>query len=540
MRKFALAGVVAANALVWTTAWWMTTTPAGTAAIVTPQAAERMRAAEAAERCSPERSLVHVLGIAYVLRDAGAFSEARLRFEAALELTPAQADVMLELADLALWQGDTGTALRWAEAAGVADGTHPGVDRVRGAVAMLEGDPARAIPLLDRAIDVDEPDAVALCWRAEAALRTQQWDDAHDLLSRANVRAEGFFFVAWILRFVLVAISERGLRGDDERIDARRLEEFREAVEEMVPGSSAVFERGDPDEIVALLDGVLARMRGNRSSLATWVDEQGTLRRVLARDGVRHASRRALQLVRTLPPAQVVAALDELVAKHPDTPLPVCHRGELHLWLGDLERARADLEAAIELHRFTRWAWIGLTGIDILEGDPERALQTSERGVRTMGNTTGPAVYAYRGEAYRLVGDLERARADLEQAIALTPTRIAAWMDLALVHVAAGQLAELERIWTHLERAAPGLLSDASRELGECLWVDAGFVPTVAATARVLEHGLFMMRGNRATSCATYFTRCGRLRFVQPYAASAKGTHDEDARTLQSARALLR
>lgn len=48
MRKFALAGVVAANALVWTTAWWMTTTPAGTAAIVTPQAAERMRAAEAA------------------------------------------------------------------------------------------------------------------------------------------------------------------------------------------------------------------------------------------------------------------------------------------------------------------------------------------------------------------------------------------------------------------------------------------------------------------------------------------------------------
>lgn len=497
--------------------------------------ADAVEQIEAAERHVPAGSLRHVLGMAFVLRDAGAIEAARARFESALSLDPAQPDLMLELAELALWQGDTTTAMRWADQAQQADPGRAGVARVHGVVAMLEHDPARAASHLDRAIALDASDALALYWRAEAAYRLKQWDTAHELLSRATMQAEGFLFVAWILRFLVVAGNDK----DDQPVSARRVEELRRAVEEIVPGAREAFERGSEGEIVQCLEHALRCMRGNRTTTPTFVDEAGVLRRVMARTGVRHASRTALQLIRTLPPAEVVAALDVVVARHPDAALPVCHRGELHLWLGDLERARADLESALALDRFTRWAYIGLTGIDILEGDPEQALRTSEHGVRTMGNTAGPAVYAYRGEAHRLLGHHAEARADLERAIELTPTRIGAWIDLALVHAATRQTTALDRIWEHLELAATGLLSDASREVDVVSWGDPGVAPSLGERQRVLERALAMMRGNRSTSCATYFTREGRLRFVQPYAAHAKRTHDEDARTLDAAEALV-
>ena len=497
--------------------------------------AEAVAAIEVARRHAPADSLPHALAMGMVLREAGAFDAARARLESAHEIEPSRTETLLELAESALWHGDTHEALRWASRAEAVDPEHGGVARVRGVVALLEGDPSDAAMWLDRALAYDPDDASALHWRAEVAHRMQQGEMAAALLSKATMRAEGFSFVAWVLRFLVVAADEQ----NPQPLCARRLEEFREAVEEIEPTARAALQRGHQAAVVDCLERTLARMRGNRTPCATFVDDTGILRRVRTRTGVRHASRQALQLIRILPPAEVVAALDEVVARHPDAALPVCHRGELHLWLGDLPRARADLEAAIALDRYTRWAYIGLTGIDILEGDPERALLTCAHGVRTMGNTEGPAVYAYRGEALRLLGRHEEARADLERAIDHTPTRIAAWIDLALVHAATGHDDAFERCWAHLEAAALGLLSDASREQGVRVWGASGFAPAVPDRVCVLEHAIGMLRGNRSTSCATYFTREGRLRFVQPFSQHAKRPHDEDERTIASAEALI-
>lgn len=497
--------------------------------------AEAIATIEAARVHVPAASVMHHLGMAHVLRDAGAFDQARIELEAAWRLEPTRVQTMLDLAEQALWSGDAPTALRWASAAEAVDAAAGGAARVRGVVAMLEGDAARAAPCFDRAVALDPDDAVALCWRAEAAYRMQQHALAHELLTRATMRAEGFLFVAWVLR-LLVVLHEPAR----QILQPRRFEELREAVEEIVPEARAVLEQPSKAPLVRCLELALERMRGNRTPTATFVDEHGTLRRVRSRSGVRHAARHALQLIRVLTPAETLTALDEVVRRHPDSPLPICHRGELRSWLGDVAGARADLEATLRLDPLTRWAYIGLSGLDLLEDDPERALRTSAHGVRTMGHTEGPAVHVHRGEALRRLGRHDEARVDLERAIELSPTRISAWVDLALVHAATGRRDAFDDAWRHLEAAAPGLLSDASRELAVTLWGDPGETPSLDERARVLEHALSMMRGNRSTSCATYFTREQRLRFVQPFSATAKRPHDDDEPTLARAEALLR
>jgi tetratricopeptide (TPR) repeat protein len=164
----------------------------------------------------------------------------------------------------------------------------------------------------------------------------------------------------------------------------------------------------------------------------------------------------------------------------------------------------------------------------------------SARGVEVMGGTTGPAVYVYRGEAHRRLGQLERARADLERAIELTPTRVGAWVNLALVHDARGDPEAFAEVWTHLERTASGLLSSAAAALGVTLFRDPGDEPTQAERRAVLEQALRLMRGNRSTSCATFFSPDGRLRFVQPFSAQQVAPHARDEEVLARVERALR
>ena len=490
---------------------------------------QAVAACEAVARRIPDDAERHQLAVARILRSAGEFTGARRKLEQVLQRSPQQAGIVYELAELALWRGDLDEALEQLEHARDLDASHPAARRLQGIVEMLRGAPARAVPLFDEAIAGDPSDAPTLVWRAEAAYRLGDDDTAHELLSRATMCADGYLFVAWMVRQLVVSRE-----GASDEVPAHRIEEFREAVCQIVPHAHDVFAKRERVSTVQVIELALTRMRGNRTTTATFVDDAGVLQRVRSRSGVRRASRQALQLIRVLPPEEVVSALDRVVRQYPEAALPVCHRGELFLWLGDLERARADLEAALRINPHTRWAYIGLSGIDILQGDPQRALETCAHGVQMMGNTEGPAVYVYRGEAYRLLGRYEEARADLEKAVAITPTRIGAWVDLALLHAQVGDDEAFERTWTHLEGVAIGLLADASREVGVAAWP-----PSDDDRRRVLAHALAMMRGNRSTSCPTYFTREGSLRFVQPHARPVADPRAQSMHMLDRAHALL-
>lgn len=83
-------------------------------------------------------------------------------------------------------------------------------------------------------------------------------------------------------------------------------------------------------------------------------------------------------------------------------------------------------------------------------------------------------------------------------------------------------------MWEHVERAAPGLLASAARDCGVSLWRDPDDPPTPRERRVVLEGALRLMRGNRSTSCATYFSPEGELRFVQPFSSENVGPHARD------------
>ncbi len=79
---------------------------------------------------------------------------------------------------------------------------------------------------------------------------------------------------------------------------------------------------------------------------------------------------------------------------------------------------------------------------------------------------------------------------------------VGAWVNLGLLQRGEGDDAGLARTMEALDRLAPGFVADAGGE-----------------GADVLEEMLVMLRGNRASSCVTYFTRGGRLRTVLTDAA---------------------
>jgi tetratricopeptide (TPR) repeat protein len=232
---------------------------------------------------------------------------------------------------------------------------------------------------------------------------------------------------------------------------------------------------------------------------------------------------------------------DEIVARYPGSSLTYCHRGELKLWLGDYEGGKADLEQAITAVRGTRWAWIGLSTVGLLNGDYQHTLDINAEGIRVMNDTEGPAVYVYRGEAKRKLGRLDEAITELEAALRWHPSRASAAINLALAYAATNRhMAEFEQLWRRLrDEQASGLLSDAAHELGVVIFGDADWQPEREVQIAVLERGLAMMGGNRSSGLLTYHTADGKLRFVQLWPHHGHGPHERDHKHLERAKQML-
>jgi len=500
---------------------------------------EAEETAQRALTLAPARALRYRWGAAGVLADAGAVAVAVAVMRDVVLHAPEDPAPLARLGELALWDGRVEDAESLARRALALAANDPAGARLLGACAALRGDTQAAARSLDQALRGDPGDYLALTWRAEVALAQGALDRMETLLGQAIARAPGYHPVAWMLRFLALAAKETHI-APDAPLTEPETAEYRDVVAEIVDGSASLFTgAGTRGELVAVLREVLRRIGGNRSVHLTYRGAGGELVRVRARAGVRYASRQALRQIRGCPPEQVLAALDEVVRRYPASSLPICHRGELHLWLGNLAQARADLDAAIEINAHTRWAYIGLAGVDLEEDAPERSLRTSALGVRVMKGTVGPAVFVYRGEGSRRVGDLEAARSDLLQALAISDKRLGAWLNLALVEAGRGDREGFAAAWAHLLENARGLVSDAAAQLGIVVWGDPGEAPTRADQLRVVEQALAMARGNRSTGLTTYFTGAGRLRFVQSRVSPSEHLEAE-RRMLGHARRYLR
>ena len=400
-------------------------------------------------------------------------------------------------ARFALWRGDTVGTRVTLDATPALAASHDGA-RMLAATDLLDGRCRAALDRLSALLTARADDAEAGFLRAEARLRLGDVEGARADADAARVQS-GEHFPGYVvrLRAKLGGATSLALIHDEAAEVAQGLAR----VFEDVPEQLAAW----PEVDAATVDLALRRLGGNRSEWATVVSGSGGLRRLRLAPTARFAMTRAQQRLGLAPTGEVIAALDRLVEAHPEVTMPLCYRGEVHLWLGDLDRARADFEASIRASWRTRWAYIGLGAVETLEGHHARAAAVFER--LKVNAAPGPTLFVYRGEMHRRAGRRDAARSDLDVALRHAPQRLGARVNHGLWHLAWGDLAEARATAAWLAGRAPDHVAEVRRTAGITA-EDA----TREALAAIFETSLRLMRGNRSSSIFTWFTADGALR----------------------------
>jgi tetratricopeptide (TPR) repeat protein len=457
--------------------------------------------AEAALASHPDPTLSLRRDVAELLRAAGALDAADAHYAA----LPGDPKAVAWRGAFSLWRGDLDAAEDHAQRA-LALGDEAASLALRGATMLLRGDLPGALEALTRAVSLRPDDATAAVWLgdalrragrvAEALAETRRGGERGDDLGE-HVAAQLVIHLASLQRGEFLGVPDATLAAALATLSAHA------ALPDWTPSPPALPADLRPPwrRRAVVLEDALTRLRGNRSATPSFVRADGTLEALITPRSPRVEAKRALwRFVASGDPNEALRVFDEIHARWPDTPEPYNYRGELYLYLGDAATARAQFEKALARYRQSRWAYIGLAGAAVLEGDYEGALRVLAEGV-AVGGGEGPTTFVYRGEALRCLGRTEAARRDLTHCVTTAPARIGAWVNLALLEHDAGDARACARVLDALTRRAPGFVLDA----GE------GDAPVV------LRQMLAMLRGNRGASCVTYFTRDGVLRSVRPF-----------------------
>ena len=439
-----------------------------------------------------------------------------------VEIAPDDASAVRALARLHLFRVETREARAYAERLAALAPDDPAGPRIEGAAALLEGDVEAALLSLDRALALAPRDQETLVWVAESERARGRLDAALARIERALEIGPHGFAVA-VLYALLEAELEVASLSKLERPGGRV--DFEMHYESLMGSHLRRWIPEEEEERVVtstparreLLRRVLVDLGGNRTPRPTVVAERDG-RRVLERvdhePSPRGQADAALGALPREGAARVRATLDALVERFEASPHPRCFRGELSLWQGDHERAREDFERALEV-RETRWAWIGLGAIAMLEGAWEESSSAFARA-DAFGPVEGATTHAYRGELLRRRGDEHGARRELTTAVRARPRRVGAWLDLALLEDAAGDVSAADAALAHVRALAPVLLAMAAEREGERAPRTMGD----PGAARVLERCLAQMRGNRSSTIVT-FVEDGRLH-VPPHPERAR------------------
>lgn len=435
---------------------------------------------------------------------AGAYAAAEQALREQLELEPESASWRIELARLLLRR----RAHAEADQLTTQVPEHADAHMIRGAAAVLRGEPSNALPHLDRALALVPDHGEALLWRAEAWLRAHADDDVA-AARRAN---EDLFAAAfddtpvWQLLFTLVRSRidvREGLHGPLAHF-------YRSLLRDVHPPSITEPAFQQDASTLALLWTTLERFGGSRSAPFSMVDAEQQLVRADELASTQVQATRWQHRLLDLPVDDVLAGFERMAARYPESPHAHTYTAEIELWRGNYEAA-VRLTDEMWTRTGTRWAYIGSGAALALLGRFDEALERWELGRRRFRTYLAhEATYCHRGEVLRLLGRLDEARADLEQATRASSTRIGAWINLALVDLEAGRDDVLELALARIDELAPVLIWEASRA--------ADRPPSTAVDRRapkpVLEHALRLMRGNRSSVLHTFVDDRGRFRVL--------------------------
>lgn len=441
--------------------------------------------------------------------EIGDFDEARGRLEGIVGRGDDALEALASLADLALWRGEVAEAFSWVERVAELEPRAARAHRQRGIALALSGQRNEARASFDAALSIDARDPETLLWRGELRRAEHDLDGSLGDLDAGITASHGYPIAGHLSRLLTVTAAHR---GEGRSLDTTHQDAFAELLTLLRPVLG-------PNEIDALdvallerLDGVLDAMKGNRTTRPSYVKDG----RLLALDvpiHTRFSARQIQDLLVARTPGDVVRRLERLARERGDEPTIHCHIGEIHLWVGDADLADRAFRRAISATPEVRWAYVGLCATEMIRERWDEALAWCERGIEVF-PPPGRTMFAYRGEVFRRLGELERAEDDLRHMLELTPERISSWLNLALVRHARGDASALAPAFLRLRQRAPGLIDDGCRERG----LDALRPVADDDLVALFEHLLAMMRGNRSSSFVSYYAaRAGgepQLRFV--------------------------
>lgn len=128
--------------------------------------------------------------------------------------------------------------------------------------------------------------------------------------------------------------------------------------------------------------------------------------------------------------AEGIADLDSAIVRAPNAAHPHWRRGLLLLDQGDLEKADASFQRAIQAKPNHPVAWIGRARVALQKGENERALEFLGEALRRRPKSLYVAyIHQLMGTAYRQMGKLEEAKVELARGRPGRPTWSDPWAD---------------------------------------------------------------------------------------------------------------
>lgn len=181
---------------------------------------------------------------------------------------------------------------------------------------------------------------------------------------------------------------------------------------------------------------LLARLNGGRDELLIFRDDIDVLRVFHVPVDQRHDLVNLRAGLLDLGFESILKAYEDWRDRFGAPPLWYTHRAEVRLWSGDIDGARADLDAALAIDPDTRWAYVGLGLVHIAQGRPEAALRVLEQGIAQLGPLTSG--WPVAAEALLRLGDRKKGRVELARAIEHRPYRLSIRIVEALYALADG------------------------------------------------------------------------------------------------------
>lgn len=434
---------------------------------------------------------------------AGAIAEAKATLSELLERAgndlAARERLRLELAELALLQRRHDEVQQLLEGVSSAE-LEPRRQRLLGAALVDQRRWAEAASVLQSAIHEDEE---ARLWLGEAYLRQGDVDRAREAIRLYDAGESPIKKLLWGL--TEVALVEK---DEDNRHHLDVAYYHRNVARDLL--GSPIGDELSPREEAALLWKALARCGTSRRLQLTLPTEDGGFRPAPDVTDPRTPIVAAQHRVRFETPDSVVAKIQAMGRERPDVPYTLTYSAEVELWRGDYERALAGFTRAWEQYQ-TRWAYVGAGAACAMLGRDEEALAWWDRGQQTFRELIdGEATHLLRGEVYRRSGRDDEALEQLEYAVRVRPTRVSAWLNLALLHLQAGRQEQGAAACERVVEACPWIVWEAHRALG----LEPHSDPLPEHRRPVLEQCLESMAGNRSSYLVTFYDVTGVWRVL--------------------------